>query len=53
MFYFSFTSHVQAALFFIILKTLKQLWNAETICFKVLFQFYFSFIYVVRTALDV
>ena len=25
---------------FNVLKTLKQLWNAETICFRVLFQFY-------------
>ena len=39
--YFSFISHVWAAVFFSVLKTLKQLWNTETICFKVLFQFYF------------
>jgi len=40
-YYFSFISHVRAALFFNVLKTLKQLWDAETICFRVLFQFYF------------
>ena len=42
MFYFSFISHVRAAVFFNVLKTLKQLWNAETICFSVLDQFYFT-----------
>ena len=41
MFYFSFILHVRAAVFFNVLKTLKQLWNAETIRFRVLFQFYF------------
>ena len=40
MLYFSFISHVRAALFFNVLKTLKQLRNAKTICFVV----YFSFI---------
>jgi len=39
MFYFSFISHVRAALFFNVLKPLTQLFNAETICFRVLFQF--------------
>jgi len=44
MFYFSFISHVRTDLFFNVLKTLKQLWNAKTICFRVLF-------HVVRAAL--
>jgi len=42
MFYFSSISHVWTAVFFNVLKTLKQLWNTETICFRVLFQFYFT-----------
>jgi len=49
MSYFSFISHVRAALFFNTSKTIKQLWNAATICFgietvryRVLFQFYFT-----------
>jgi len=40
MFYFSCISHVRAAAFFNVWKTLKQLWNAETIWLEVLFQFY-------------
>ena len=45
MFYFGFISHVRAAVFFNVSnKTLKQLWNADTFCFK----FYFSFILHVR-----
>jgi len=42
MFYFSVISHVRAALFFNVLETLKQLWDAETIYFGFLFQFYFT-----------
>jgi len=42
MFYFSFISHVHASRCFLQrAKTLKQLRNAETIRFRVLFQFYF------------
>ena len=38
------TSHNQTVTRYILrhVKTLKQLWNAETICFRVLFQFYFT-----------
>jgi len=43
MFHFIFISHLRAALFFNMLKTLKQLLNAEIICFRVLFQFYFTY----------
>jgi len=46
MFYFSFISNVRATLFFNVFKTLKQLWNAVTICFTVLFQFYFIYVSV-------
>jgi len=35
MLYFSFISHMQATVFFNVLKTLKQLWIAETLCFRV------------------
>ena len=44
MFYVSLSviSHLRAALFFNVLKTLKRLWNAETVCVGVLFQFYFT-----------
>jgi len=42
MFYFDFISHVRSAEFFNVLKNLKQLWNAETICFRDLFLFHFT-----------
>jgi len=44
MFRFSFISHVRAALFFNVLETQKQIWNAETICFSILFFYYFTFV---------
>ena len=37
-----FISYVGAVLFVKVLKTLKQLWNAQTVCCTVLFEFYFT-----------
>ena len=46
IFYFGFILHARVGLFFNVLKTPKQLWNAETICFRILL----SFISRVRTS---